>query len=79
MRKGLQKLGFTYCGVIHLENGEPRLAFQKTIDNSTRNMTEREKQEQGLPYNALDPEGVKGVERVRRRVLLLKPSFSFQA
>lgn len=25
----LKKLGFTYCGKIHLANGEPRIAFQK--------------------------------------------------
>ena len=29
MRNMLTKLGYTYCGVIHLENGDPRLAFQK--------------------------------------------------
>ena len=34
MRNALKKLGFTYCGIIYLENGEPRLAFQRTIDNS---------------------------------------------
>ncbi|GAB6975264.1 GNAT family N-acetyltransferase [Prevotella falsenii] len=31
MRNALKKLGFTYCGIIHLENGDPRLAFQKTL------------------------------------------------
>ena len=25
----LKKLGFTYCGKIHLANGEPRIGFQK--------------------------------------------------
>lgn len=29
MQNMLTKLGYTYCGVIHLENGDPRLAFQK--------------------------------------------------
>lgn len=33
MRNGLKKLGFSYCGIIYLENGDPRLAFQKTIDD----------------------------------------------
>lgn len=28
MRSLLQKYGFTYCGIILLENGEPRLAYQ---------------------------------------------------
>lgn len=31
MQKLLKKNGFTYCGVIYLENGSSRLAFQKTI------------------------------------------------
>lgn len=31
MRSLLVKYGFTYCGIIHLENGDPRLAYQKTI------------------------------------------------
>ena len=30
MRHCILKAGFTYCGVIHLLNGDPRLAFQKT-------------------------------------------------
>ena len=29
MQNMLRKLGYSYCGVIHLENGDPRLAFQK--------------------------------------------------
>lgn len=32
MRHLLKRLGFTYCGIIHLLNGEPRLAYQKTIN-----------------------------------------------
>ncbi|MBP3373463.1 MAG: GNAT family N-acetyltransferase [Bacteroidaceae bacterium] len=31
MRALLAKYGFSYCGVILLENGDPRLAYQKTI------------------------------------------------
>ncbi len=31
MRSLLQKLGFSYCGVIRLENGDPRLAFEKRL------------------------------------------------
>ncbi len=30
MQNMLKKNGFTYCGIIHLENGDERLAFQKT-------------------------------------------------
>ena len=30
MQKSLSKNGFEYCGIIHLENGDERLAFQKT-------------------------------------------------
>ncbi len=31
MQRALQKRGFKYCGIIHLENGEERLAFQKAV------------------------------------------------
>ena len=31
MRKGLEKHGYQYCGIIHLLNGDERLAFQKNI------------------------------------------------
>ena len=31
MRKGLEKHGYRYCGIIHLLNGDERLAFQKII------------------------------------------------
>lgn len=27
----LNKMGFSHCGTIYLENGDPRMAFQKTI------------------------------------------------
>ncbi len=30
MQSLLRKYGFSYCGIIHLDNGDPRLAFQKT-------------------------------------------------
>jgi RimJ/RimL family protein N-acetyltransferase len=29
MRRALEKRGFKYCGIIHLENGDERLAYQK--------------------------------------------------
>lgn len=29
MRRALEKNGFAYCGVIHLQDGAPRLAYQK--------------------------------------------------
>lgn len=31
MRKGLEKRGYQYCGIIHLLNGDKRLAFQKNV------------------------------------------------
>lgn len=31
MQNMLKKRGFVYCGIIHLENGEERLAFQKCL------------------------------------------------
>ena len=33
MQNMLKKLGYTYCGIIHLENGDPRLAYQKCTDS----------------------------------------------
>ena len=30
MHKSLQKNGFEYCGIIHLPDGSPRMAYQKT-------------------------------------------------
>lgn len=30
MRHCIEKAGFKYCGIIHLLNGDPRLAFQRT-------------------------------------------------
>ena len=32
MQNILQKLGFTYCGIIYLENGDERLAYQKSFE-----------------------------------------------
>ena len=31
MQRALQKRGFQYCGIIYLENGDERLAYQKII------------------------------------------------
>lgn len=31
MQNSLKKNGFQYCGIIHLENGDERLAYQKII------------------------------------------------
>ena len=31
MRKGLERHGYQYCGIIHLLNGDERMAFQKVI------------------------------------------------
>ena len=30
MRRALEKYGFTYCGIIHIFNGDERLAFHKS-------------------------------------------------
>ena len=29
MQRVILKNGFTYCGIIHLKNGDERLAYQK--------------------------------------------------
>ena len=34
MRKGLEKRGYQYCGIIHLLNGDERLAYQKKTFNT---------------------------------------------
>ena len=34
MRKGLERHGYHYCGIIYLLDGNERLAFQKTINPS---------------------------------------------
>lgn len=31
MRRMLEKHGFQYCGVIWLQNGDPRVAYEKTV------------------------------------------------
>lgn len=31
MRRALEKYGFQYCGIIHIFNGDERLAFHKSI------------------------------------------------
>ena len=31
MRRALEKYGFAYCGIIHIRNGDERLAFHKYI------------------------------------------------
>ncbi len=36
MRKGLEKHGYWYCGIIHLLNGDERMAFQKSINRYPR-------------------------------------------
>ena len=32
MQRSLEKNGFQRCGIIHLANGDPRIAYQKTAD-----------------------------------------------
>ena len=31
MQRSLSKNGFKYCGIIYLENGDPRVAYQKSV------------------------------------------------
>ena len=31
MRRMLEKNGFSYCGIIYLENGDERVAYEKTV------------------------------------------------
>ena len=32
MQWALEKLGFCRCGIIHLENGDPRIAYDRMVD-----------------------------------------------
>ncbi len=34
MQHLFQKLGFTYCGIIYVANGTPRMAYQRTTENN---------------------------------------------
>ncbi len=34
MRRMLEKNGFTPCGIIHLENGDRRIAYEKLVDRT---------------------------------------------
>lgn len=34
MRRALLRHGFTYCGIIHIANGDQRLAYQKLVNNT---------------------------------------------
>ena len=36
MRKGLEKHGYQYCGIIYLLDGNERMAFQKVINQYSR-------------------------------------------
>jgi predicted GNAT family N-acyltransferase len=36
MQKFLQNNGFKYCGIIYLEDGNERLAFEKKLDKSNK-------------------------------------------
>ena len=33
MRRMLEKHGFEYCGITHLENGDPRVAYEKILEH----------------------------------------------
>lgn len=39
MHHCIEKYGFTYCGIIHLEDGSPRIAFQKMGEHTYRGST----------------------------------------
>lgn len=39
MQKAVAKQGFRYCGVIYLENGDPRLAYDRYIEKGNRGET----------------------------------------
>lgn len=36
MRHVIEKYGFRYCGIIYLQNGDERLAYQKTLNSNIK-------------------------------------------
>lgn len=68
MQKTLLKNGFEYCGIIYLQNGEERLAYQKTIRTETDELFDILDKD-GLPTGRTKPRGIPFEEGEYRRVV----------
>lgn len=68
MQKTLLKNGFEYCGIIYLQNGEERLAYQKTVKTETNELFDILDMN-GLPTGKTKPRGIPFEEGEYRRVV----------
>lgn len=68
MQKTLLKNGFEYCGIIYLQNGDERLAYQKTIRTETNELFDI-LDKNGLPTGRTKPRGITFEEGEYRRVV----------
>lgn len=68
MQKTLVKNGFEYCGIIYLQNGEERLAYQKTIKTEKNELFDILDKD-GNPTGKTKPRGIPFAEGEYRRVV----------
>ena len=68
MQKTLIKNGFEYCGIIYLQNGDERLAYQKTIRTETNELFDILDKD-GYPTGKTKPRGIPFAEGEFRRVI----------
>ncbi len=68
MQKALLKNGFEYCGIIYLQNGDERLAYQKTIKTEKSELFDILDVD-GNPTGKTKPRGVPFEEGEYRRVV----------
>lgn len=68
MQKTLIKNGFEYCGIIYLQNGDERLAYQKTIETEKSELFDILDVD-GNPTGKTKPRGIPFAEGEYRRVV----------
>ena len=68
MQKALLKNGFEYCGIIYLQNGDERLAYQKTIKTEKNELFDI-LDINGRPTGRTKPRGIPFTEGEYRRVV----------
>ena len=54
MRRAILREGFSYCGVIHVGDGSPRVAFQYSVQRSEENMIHLEKIDAKNVWDVID-------------------------
>ncbi len=68
MQKALLKNGFEYCGIIYLQNGDERLAYQKTVKTEKNELFDILDAD-GNPTGRTKPRGIRFTEGEYRRVV----------